>query len=226
VTGRTFTMAMLGVGCLFSGCSASSQAVRQAAPPGGQTSTTVPSTATLPPTLSTVTIPVPASPACPPGCRYPSNFDALTVLASSANLVAIVTVTGVGDPTAPFGGTVAIDNVLQGNPNNNLRPPNQAELGHLLALARGIVGQSYLTFISFDRGGPCLSALFSYNPATQVTTFISQSASQNPGGRITLSGRVTNIPPAISLNQLRTRLYPTGGVTYADGTAEWLCPGP
>jgi len=217
---------MLGVGCLFSGCSASSQAVRQAAPPGGQTSTTVPSTATLPPTLSTVTIPVPASPACPPGCRYPSNFDALTVLASSANLVAIVTVTSVGNPTLDFGGTVTIDNVLQGNPNHLEYTPTQSELGHLFTVEEEpTVGQSYITFTSFSRGGACISALFGYNPTTQIATFISQDASQGTGGQIAIQGQVAIIPPTISLNQLRTRLYPTGGVTFA-AEAEWFCPGP
>jgi hypothetical protein len=58
------------------------------------------------------------APACPPGCSYPSNFDAITVLASSATLVAVVTV------HMGAGGTVTVDTVLQDNPNHNVYPPH------------------------------------------------------------------------------------------------------
>lgn len=146
------------------------------------------------------------------------------MLASSATLVAIVTVHSFGNEGG--GGNVSIDAVLQGNANDNVYPPTSGELPHLLALASARAGQSYVIFTSFNRGGPCPSALFEYEPATQIATFIARHDGPGPGGQIALPGQITTIPATIDLATLRTELYPTGGVTYPVGTGESSCPGP
>jgi hypothetical protein len=139
-------------------------------------------------------------------------------------MVAIVTVHSLGGDSG--GGNVSIDNVLQGNANGNVYPPTSSELPHLLAVASARAGKSYVIFTSFNRGGPCSSALFDYEPATQIATFIAQNDGPGPGGQIALLGKVTTIPATINLATLRTRLYPTGGVTYPVGAGESSCPGP
>jgi hypothetical protein len=139
-------------------------------------------------------------------------------------MVAIVTVNSLGDNDVA--GNVTVDSVLQGNPNGNVYPPTLRELPHILALAHASVGQNYIVFTSFNRGGPCPSALFGYKPSTQVATFISQWSGLGTNNEIPLPGRVTTIPTTIPLATLRTRLYPTGGVTYPVGTGESFCPGP
>lgn len=139
-------------------------------------------------------------------------------------MVAIVTVHSLGNESG--GGSVSIDNVLQGNANENVYPPTSGELPHLLALAKASAGKSYVIFTSFNRGGPCSSALFGYKPATQIATFIAQDDGAGPGGQIALPGQITTIPATIDLATLRARLYPTGGVTYPVGAGESSCPGP
>ena len=137
--------------------------------------------------------------------------------------MAIVTVNSLGDNDAAW--NVSVDSVLQGNPNGNVYPPTPQVLPHILALANASVGKSYVIFTSFNRGGSCPSALFSYEPATQAATFISLWDGPGPGGQIPLPGRLTMVPATIDLATLRTRLYPTGGVTYPVDTGESFCPG-
>jgi len=139
-------------------------------------------------------------------------------------MVAIVTVHSLDNSVA--GGNVSVDSVLQGNPNGVIYPPTQRELPRILAVAEAWTGENYIIFTSANRGGACPSALFAYDPASQVATFVSQSDGPGPGGQIFLPSKVTNIPAKLDLTTLRTRLYPTGGVTYPVNTAEWFCPGP
>jgi hypothetical protein len=172
------------------------------------------------PTTSTTTTTAPPIPgACPPGCRYPSDYDAITVLASSAWLVAIVTVNDVQKATSTGGTEIEIDKVLQGDSSD-------ASVGQ--GLSRWLGGgtnQSDLVFMSFNRGGPCLSATFSYNPATQIATFLGSNDGQ--ANRVPLlSGRVVLVPHTMTLAYVQARMYPTGGVVYPIGTEEWDCPGP
>jgi hypothetical protein len=228
MTGRFGTAVLLCVGLGVSACTTCASAINTSRPPSGHTSTsTYPSTEpTAPPTtISTATIPSPA-PDCPPGCSYPSNFDALTALASSATLVAVVTVHSLGNPASGAGGTVTVDTVLQGDPNHNVYPPTTSELTYPMASAHAIPGRTYIIFTSFNRGGPCLSALFGYQPSTEVATFISQWSGLGPSNEVPLPGRITTIPATIDLATLRTRLYPTGPVTYPADTDESFCPGP
>ena len=216
--------ALVCVGLAASACTGSSATSRPSSPPSGYTPATVTvGSTTTPATLSTLPIPSPA-PACPPGCRYPSTFDAITVLASSATMVAIVTVNHPIDHGAA--GSVSLDRVLQGNPNGSVYPPTQLDLSRVLFLASASPGRSYLVFSSFNRGGPCPSALFAYDPTTQVATFVRQWTGLGPNDQIPLPGRITVVPATIALAALRSRLYPTGGVTYPARTDESFCPGP
>jgi hypothetical protein len=139
-------------------------------------------------------------------------------------MVAILTVHRSGNDGGA--GAVSIDEILQGNSNGSVYPPTSQELPHLLLMANAGVGRSYIVFTSFNRGGACPSALFGYQPSTQVATFLSQNDGPGPGGQISLPGRVTTIPVTVDLATLRTRLFPTGGVTYPVGAGESSCPGP
>jgi hypothetical protein len=145
-------------------------------------------------------------------------------------MVAIVTVDSPGDEPSLTAGEVSVGQVLQGNPNDNVYPPTPQELPHLVALAltraHASVGKSYVIFTSFNRGGACPSALFGYEPATQLATFISQWSGPGPSDQIALPGRIITVPARIPLATLRARLYPTGGVTYPVETGESFCPGP
>jgi hypothetical protein len=213
---------LLCVGLAMSGCTTAHSTLRRSAPP----STPPPVTSsTVPPTTSTRAIPSPL-PACPPGCTLPSDFDAITVLASSATLVAVVTFNDSAGGGSSTSGTVSVDSVLQGNLHAEVYPPTPADLPRLLDQAHASGGQSYLMFTSFNRGGPCLSALFGYSATTQIASFISQGDGLGPGGTISLSGRMTSVPTAIDLADLRARLYPRGAVTYPADTGESFCPGP
>jgi hypothetical protein len=139
-------------------------------------------------------------------------------------MVAIVTVSRPADRTGA--GNVSVDRVLQGNASDNVYPPRSGALPHIMAVAKATAGKSYVIFTSFDRGGPCPSALFAYDPSTQVATFIAQWSGLGPVDQIPLPGRVTVIPATIDLATLRTLLYPTGGVIYPVDTGESFCPGP
>lgn len=217
-----FGATLLCVGLAASGCTSAPLTMSPSSPPNGHASTHASAgPTTTPAALSTLPIPSPP-PACPPGCSHPSDFDAITVLASSATMVAIVTVKNLGS----HGGNVSLDRVLQGNPNGNVYPPTPQELPRILILASALPGRSYLVFASFNRGGPCPSALFAYDPGTQVATFVHQWTDLRPNDQIPLSGHLTTIPRSIGLATLRTRLYPTGGITYPVDEDESFCPGP
>jgi hypothetical protein len=141
-------------------------------------------------------------------------------------MVAVVTVNSLGDATTSTGGSVTVNTVLQGNPNHNIYPPSPPDLPRLLTVGHASAGTSYVIFTSFNRGGACLSAIFGYEPSTQVATFASQWTGLGPGGQIALPGRFATIPATIDLANLQAQLYPTGGVTYPADAGESFCPGP
>jgi hypothetical protein len=178
------------------------------------------------PASTTTSAAQPVSPivdSCPPGCQYQSDADAVTVLASSATRVAVVTVTSTGEATSPS--VVArTDIVLQGNPHALIYPATDVDVDRLLGSKQVAAGQSYVVFASYNRGGACLSALFSYDPASQVASLI--DSEDGLSNQIVLSGRVLSVPHSISLTDLQARMYPTTGVVYPSDAAEWYCPGP
>ena len=116
------------------------------------------------------------------------------------------------------------DGILQGNAYDNVYPPATPDFSVRLA-DRLVDGQMYLVFMSFNRGGSCLSSLFAYDSTSEVATFIEQDDGPQANG-ISLSGRFLQIPPTITLGEVQARMYPTSGVVYPDGIAEWYCPGP
>jgi len=182
-------------------------------PEGG--TTTAPST--------TVAPPVPG--ACPPGCHLPSDYDALTVLASSATQVAILTVSDVQGTGTNATGVISVDQILQGNPHSLVYPPGSSSSTPVRLATDFEEAGSYLVFSSYNRGGSCISALFSYDRATMIATLLENDDGGN-GNEIVLSGRTLPIPTTITLANVQTRMYPTGDVVYPDDTAEWYCPGP
>ncbi len=180
-------------------------------------------TPTSPTTSTTTTTAPPVPGACPPGCRLPSTYDAITVMASSATLVAVVTAV---DVQASGATDLSTDKVLQGNAYDNVYPPSLPDFAVDLGEGATLVqGNEYLVFMSFNRGGSCLSALYSYDSAAGVASFVEKGDSPQTN-EILLSGRVLPVPQTITLPEVQARMYPTGGVVYPDETAEWYCPGP
>lgn len=207
---------LAGVGMAMTMCVA-------ACGPGPQESAPRSSTAALPP--PTTTTGAAASEACPPGCALPSDYDAITVLASSATLVATVAASDVRGSGSTASAVISVDTTLQGNPNNLIYPPTQSSLAPSLVQTGKIVdGGSYLVFMSYNRGGSCLAALFSFDPTTQVATLVENN--DGPTDGIILPGRVLVVPSSITLSDVRARMYPTGAVVYPADTEEWYCPGP
>ena len=168
-----------------------------------------------PTTTTTLASPVPG--ASPLGCHLPSDYDAITVLASSAQLVAIITV-------EPGADGYTTDKILQGNVLYGPGPEAFVTLGSPMIYGTNIVeaGKSYLVFVSFNRGGPCLSALFSYDVGTEIATLIGNDVEPQP--RLPLAGdRVVVIPETITLAEVQKRMYPTGGPVYPTDASESLC---
>ena len=164
--------------------------------------------------------------ACPPGCSLASDHDAITVLASSAEQVAIVTVRNEQGP-APAPTLVESVKTLQGNVVND-DPQTPLSVGQVRNLGSKVTlidGMSYLVFMSFSRGGPCMSAAFSYDAATQVATFV-ESDDGPDVPQLPFTGRTLLIPRTITLAEARARMYPTGGVVFPTDTGEGWCPGP
>jgi peptidylprolyl isomerase len=165
--------------------------------------------------------------ACPPGCSLPSDYDAITVLASSAELVAIVTVRSsqaAPDEAAAY----TTDKILQGNVVYGPGPEAYVAIGSpmIYGTSEVVAGKSYLVFVSFNRGGTCLSALFSYDSETNVATLIGSDA-EFEAPRLPLDGgRVVVIPATITLAEVEQRMYPTGGPVYPTDSGESWCPGP
>jgi hypothetical protein len=183
-------------------------------------------TPTSPTTTTTSTTEPPPPGACPPGCSLPASYDAVTVMASSSGLVAIVTAHNAGTSGGVASADLTTDQVLQDNANDNVYPPPASDFGITLSGSTTVVdGDTYVVFMSFNRGGSCLSALFSYDANSHIATFVSKSDDAEPD-EITLPGRELPVPETISLAALQARMYPTGGVVYPSDTAEWYCPGP
>ncbi len=181
-------------------------------------------TTPIPPTSTTA----PTADGCPPGCRYPADHDAITVLASSATLVAVVTAHRPFEPRSVGGTAVTIEEVLQTNFHNLIYGGEAEALARLSPLLDSEFhprdGRRFLVFISYDRGGSCLSALYALSDDTGIGTLV--QSNDGVGNRILLPDRVVEVPPTIALSDVRARTYPTGGIVYPTDAVEWYCPGP
>jgi hypothetical protein len=207
------------LGCILCSCTSASHP-RTVAKPRSEVTTSIasPPTTTVP-VITTTSLP------CPPGCEYAADYDAITVLASSANVVALVTVTQAPHPAQTDTAVLRVDSVLQGNPNGVLFAPTLPGLSSIVGNTGQVVtGGQYLVFASYDRGGPCVSALFAYSATTQQATLLANNDGYN--GDILLPGRTLLVPNTISLEEVQKRMNPTGGVIYPTNSSESLCPGP
>jgi hypothetical protein len=120
---------------------------------------------------------------------------------------------------------IKVDAVLQGNPYGVLFAPTLPGLTRIVGSTGQVVtGAQYLVFTSYDRGGPCVSALFAYSAATQQATLLANNDGYN--GDILLPGRNLLVPHTVSLEDVQKRMDPTGGVVYPTNSSESFCPGP
>jgi hypothetical protein len=218
-------LAAVACGCGKINAGASPQGLVTTTPASTTTTTTSSSGITTIPTSTKLPAVIPG--ACPPGCSLPSDHDAITVLASSAEQVAIVTMRNVVMSTGIERTAVVSEQTLEGNVVGQY-PPTPLSDGSILVFGNTYtiqVGQTYLLFESYNRGGPCMSALFSYDAATQMAT-LAESDDGPESPVIHLPGRVVTIPHTISLADVQERMYPTGGVVDPVDTEEEACPGP
>jgi hypothetical protein len=200
-------------------CTSQPKTAAKHAPRSDATTSIASPSTTTEPAITTTSIP------CPPGCEYPSDYDAITVLASSANLVALITVTQAPHPAHTETAMIRVDAVLQGNPYGVLFAPTLPGLTRIVGSTGQVVtGAQYLVFTSYDRGGPCVSALFTYSAATQQATLLANNDGYN--GDILLPGRNLLVPHTVSLEDVQKRIDPTGGVVYPTNSSESFCPGP
>jgi hypothetical protein len=163
--------------------------------------------------------------ACSPGCLLPSDYDAVTAMASSATVVATATTQEAPDSNGVFRADLVSDRVLQGDANQNAYPVPLDAFSVVTGGTGLVEGTTYLVSMSFNRGGACLAALFSYDTKTQVATFLEQSY-HAPADEILEPGRVLPIPRTMTVAHVATPMHPTGGVVYPANCVEWDCPGP
>jgi hypothetical protein len=152
---------------------------------------------------------------------FRSDHDAITLLASTANQVALVTFFGPKNAST--------DQILQGDINIVGDSPAPSTIGWLLGDGQvlGVVpGERLIVFTSFNRGGTCISALFSFDPTSTATYITSEDAPISPYDRFPLPGRTLLIPHTVTLAVLERHLNPTGGTVYPVDTSEGACPGP
>lgn len=168
----------------------------------------------------TISVTACSSAAPTPDAQYSSDHDAVTVLASTATEVVIVTLVGTSQ--------VNTDAVLQDDPNKvYYDTPQPFEMGTLLAgpPINGSIGTSYVVFFSYWRGGNCLSAVFEYNAKAEQATLI-RSNDGTSTNKIKLKSRTLTVPHKLSLAQIRARMNPRGGPLYPADAREENCPGP
>jgi hypothetical protein len=157
----------------------------------------------------------PIAGACPPGCSFPGDADAITGLASPSQSVSIVTAEQDPHPSSDRTYLVKVDQPLK-----IYGPQWQPFMlaGNFNAPAV-VIGQPYLVFASDNRSGLCVSTLYAYDPASTVTTFIGGDRTAIP-----LPGRELPLPHTITLAQVRERMYPTASLEPSTDVSESLCP--
>jgi hypothetical protein len=156
----------------------------------------------------------PLAGACPPGCSLPADYDAITWLAAASNSVTIVTAYANPDPSTELPTLFKVVQTLEftGAPGQPI-PEGPFEFPTL------VDGQDYLVFLSFWRGGPCVSTLYSYDPQSQSATLLAAGRSEIP-----LPGVDLPVPQSLTLAQVRERMYPTGPATQSTDVSESMCP--
>jgi hypothetical protein len=206
-----------------------SKRTTEARPSHSTSSTTLisPPPAAPPRTGATSTTEAPTADACPPGCSVPSNYDAITVMASLATAVVIASAQDVQDNHGVISANFISNHVLQGDENGNVYSVPLDGFSVRAADSTYPIeeGMTYLVFMSFNRGGSCLAALYSYDSDSQVASLIDETYDGDPN-LIPLPGRTLPIPQTMTLAYVEARMHPTGGVVVPLNSAEWYCPGP
>jgi hypothetical protein len=170
---------------------------------------------------ATPPIPLPAKPlppiagACPPGCRLASDYDAITWLAASSESVTIVTARSGTSQTSGASTDFKVDRALEIT-GTQWRPEDPIGPFTFPALVNG---HQYLVFLSYWRGGPCISTFYAYDSQTQTASLLKADRTEIP-----LPGRVLPVPRHITLVQLRKRMYPTGPFVQSTDASESMCP--
>ena len=186
--------------------------MRRAAVTTSSTSTTT----TLPPTSTTTgpSVSTPIPDACPPGCSLPSDYDAITWLASASTSVTIVTAYSNPQPTTDAPTLCQVDQTLEitGSPWQPI-PEGPFSFPAMRP------GQQYLVFSSTWRGGLCVSTLYSFDPSSQTGTLLAAGRQAIP-----LPGRDLPVPKTLTLAQVKQRMYPTGPFVQSTATSESMCP--
>jgi hypothetical protein len=157
----------------------------------------------------------PLAGACPPGCSLPSDYDAITWLAAASNSVTIVTAYPNPHPTSDVPTLFKVDQTLEftGAPGQPTIPEGPFNFPTLAD------GQQYLVFLSYWRGGPCVSTLYSYDPQDLSATLLRAGRTEIP-----LPGRELPVPQSLTLAQVRERMYPTGPFVQSTDASESRCP--
>ena len=156
----------------------------------------------------------PITGACPPGCSLPSDYDAITWLASASNSVTIVTAYANPQPNSEIPILFKVDHTLEVIGSSTQPFPEGP-----FTFPTMTPGQQYLVFSSSWRGGPCVSTLYSFDPDSQVATLLAADRYEIP-----LPGRELPVPRSITLARVQARMYPTGPAAQSTDTAEWKCP--
>jgi hypothetical protein len=155
----------------------------------------------------------------------PSSHDAVTVMASQATAVVIASVRHVQKVNLVTSVTFVSRRVLQGNENANVYPVPLDGFTLYNQTYPYAKGMTYLIFMSFNRGGSCPAAVYSYNSESQVASLIDERYSVDRD-LILLPGKRLPVPKTMTLGYVRAHMYPTGGVVVPSDEAEWNCPGP
>lgn len=204
------------VSLFLAACGSSRTAVPQAMRKAAVTTTSTSTTTTLPPTTTTTapfaSKPIPGS--CPPGCSLPSDYDAVTWLASASTSVAIATAYPNPQPTTDAPTLFRVDRPLMitGSPWQPI-PEGPFSFPAMTP------GQQYLVFSSTWRGGLCVSTLYSFDPNSQTATLLAAGRQAIP-----LPGRDLPVPHTLTLAQVLQRMYPTGPFIQSTDTSESMCP--
>jgi hypothetical protein len=151
---------------------------------------------------------------CPPGCSLPVDYDAITWLAAASNSVTIDTAYPNPDPSSDDPTLFKVNQTLE-----YTAAPGQPLPEGPFVFPTLVDGQQYLVFLSFWRGGPCVSTLYSYDAASQSATLLAAGRTVIPLPAVDLP-----VPQTITLAQVRERMYPTGPGTQSTDVSESMCP--
>lgn len=207
-------IACVAVGLLAAACG-SAHIVDENSSSGPYGPTSIVTTTTVLPTSTTAPrASAPIARACPPGCSLPSDYDAITWLASASNSVTIVTAYPNPQPTPEVPILFKVDRTLEitGSPWQPI-PEGPFSFPAMTP------GQQFLVFLSSWRGGPCVSTFYSFDPNTQTATLLAAGRHEIP-----LPGRELPVPLTITLEQVRERMYPTGPFVQSTDVSESSCP--